>query len=96
MRKKKKRKSRISAQGLLPNPLELSSHDQMLSTENNQSEDRTECITLATPPEDSGYKLSYCTDLYRKPPSVRVHAVAQLFIRGDNVVLIAKAQSHNT
>ena len=68
----------------------------MPSTENSQSEERTECVILATPPEGSGYKLSYCAELYRKPPLVRVRTLAQLFIRGDNIVLIAKTQSHNT
>ena len=66
------------------------------SSENSQLEDKAECAILATPPEVSGYKLSYCTELYRKPPSVRVRSVGQLFIRGDNIVLIAKSQSHNT
>ena len=64
-------------------------------TECTISEDRKECTILATPPEGSGYKLSYCTELYRKSPSVRVRTVDQLFIRGDNIVLIAKIP-HNT
>lgn len=96
IKKKKKRKSKISDQ-VPPNCLEWTPCDQTASSENSQSEDRTDCASVATPPEASGYKLSYCTELYRKSPLVRVRAVDQLFIRGDNIVLIAaKTQSHNT
>ena len=107
IKKKKKRKSRFADQLAPPDCSELTSHNQTPSDENSQSEDktkctilatedRTECTILATPPEGSGYKLSYCTELYRKSPLVRVRTVDQLFIRGDNIVLIAKIQSHNT
>ena len=95
VKKKKKKKLQISDQVRSPNPSEWMLCDQT-SSENSQSEDRIECVALATPPESSGFKLGYCTELYRKPPLVRVRPVAQLFIRGDNIVLIAKTQSHNT
>ena len=107
IKKKKKRKLRLAGQLVPPDCPELTSHDQMPSVKNSQTEDRTkytvlatedrtECTILATPPEGSGYKLSYCTELYRKSPSVRARTIDQLFIRGDNIVIIAKTQSHNT
>lgn len=94
-KKRKKRKPSVVFDQPLPYYSEWMPCNQV-SNENSQSEERVEYATLATPPEGSGYKLSYCTELYRKPPLVRVHSVAQLFIRGDNIVLIAKTQSHNT
>jgi len=95
-KKKKKRKPSVISDQPVPNRLEWTLCNQV-SNENSQSDqDSVEYTTLATPPEGSGYKLSYCRELYRKPPLVRVHSIAQLFIRGDNIVLIAKTQSHNT
>lgn len=96
VKKKKKRKSQVSDHVTSPNSSKWTVCDQTASSENSQSEHRKEWVTLTTPPEASGFKLGYCTELYRKPPLVRVRPVAQLFIRGDNIVLIAKTQSHNT
>jgi len=93
--KKKKKKKLASSQGV-SSSLEWTPCDQVTSHIDSQSENRKTCTTLATPPESSGFKLGYCTELYRKTPSVLIHSLAQLFIRGDNIVMVAKTHSHNT
>ena len=92
---KKKRNKSNSSQGV-SSSLEWTLCDQVPSNVDSQSKDRIACTTSATPPESSGFRLGYCTELYRKTPSVLTRTLAQLFIRGDNIVMVAKTHSHNT
>ena len=93
---KTKKKKKKRSESCVSSSLEWTPCNQATSQIDSQSGDRITCTTSATPPESSGFKLGYCTELYRKLPSVLTRSLAQLFIRGDNIVMVAKIHSHNT
>ena len=70
--------------------LQLWNTEQNLQLASSQSECRTQALAISS--ENS--QLEDKVELYRKPSSVRVRSVA--LIRGDNIILIGKSQSHNT